>query len=400
MYDQSVEENFLIQKFREYYEKNTICSVNQIDKREFGYGVFKRKIANRNLAFANEFAMNLFLRQRTPLFFSYSNSCYAFPGNTPMANKQWLSSDIIYEFDADEIKNNCEKINGEWKCTKTFGEESKVKETIQGKETKQWFLEDSLKQTKKQVFRLADLIENDFGFLKENISINFSGKAGYHMHLRNKEIQLLNKKSRIELVDYIAGYGIDYVNLGYEFEKQLICPKNGFWVKRINVALKDFFRKDSKEISLITLLSKTKINQILKSREEIINGIDQGYLFSVGARTNKDFWKKVFDFAVQTVMIPIDRQTSIDLHKIIRVPNTLHGETGFVAKELSLDKLESFDPFIDAIAFDATLTKIFVSETPKFKLNGINFGPFKEENIEVPLYCAIFLLGKGVAKIV
>ncbi|MDD3084208.1 MAG: DNA primase small subunit domain-containing protein, partial [Candidatus ainarchaeum sp.] len=357
--------------------------------------IFKRKIANRNISFLGEKQMNLFLREKTPLFFSYSNSYYSFPNKTPMENKNWLRSDIIYEFDADEITNDCNKVGNNWECKKSFGEKSLVKETQGENETKQWFLKKSLEQSKKHVFRLIDILEDDFSFSRENVKVNFSGKAGYHIHLRNKEIQNLNKKARIELVDYLTGYGIYYDNLGYEFEKQLICAKKGKWVERINTGLKNFFEKDSSEISLITKLQKTKINQILKNKKEIIRGIDNGFLFSVGARTNKDFWKNVFDFVIQTTMVPIDRQTSIDIHKLIRVPNTLHGETGLIAKEISLKELEQFNPFNDAIAFNSDTIKIFVKEAPKFVLNNNEFGPYKEETIEVPLYCAIFLIGKG-----
>lgn len=399
MFEQSREEKFLLKNFKEYYEKNIIDTVSEVEKREFGYGVFKRKIANRNFSFENQQKMNFFLREKTPLFFSYSNSYYSFPQRTPMREKEWLRSDIIYEFDADEIKSNCEKINGKWVCQKSFGEESLVKETNNDGEKKQWFLKKSLEQSKKQVFRLIDILEDDFNFPKEKVEINFSGKAGYHIHIKNKEIQNLNKKARIELVDYITCFGIQYENLGYDLEKQLICSREGKWSQRINDNLKVFFEKDSKEIEKITGLQKTKINNFLKNKEEIIKGFENGFLFSVGSRTDKDFWKKVFDFVIQTISVPIDRQTSIDLHKIIRVPNTLHGETGLIAKKVCLKELQDFDPFVDAIAFDDTPTKIFVKKTPKFVLNEKEFGPFEEETITVPLYCAIFLIGKG-AKIV
>jgi DNA primase small subunit len=395
MFTQSKEEDFLKSHFKKYYQKNIINTVPNVEQREFGYGVYKRKIANRNMAFSNQEKMNEFLREKTPLFFSYSNSHYAFPSNTPMQNKQWISSDIIYEFDADEIKNYCEKTNGKWECKKNFGEESLVKETVENKEVKQWFLEKSLVQTKKHVFRLVDILEEDFDFSRENVNINFSGKAGYHVHLRNKEIQLLNKKARIELVDYLTGYGIYYDNLGYEFDKKLVCGKKGKWVERINNNLKDFFEKDSEEISKISGLQKTRVNKLLKEKKELFKNLENGFLYSVGARTNKEFWKNVFDFIIQTLIVPMDRQTSVDLHKIIRVPNTLHGDTGLIAKEVSLKELEDFNPFNDAIAFDNTLTKIIVSEVPKFTINGETFGPYNNETIEVPLYCAIFLIGKG-----
>jgi len=42
----SKESDFLKKHFREYYLNHTISSVPELELREFGYGVFKRKIAN------------------------------------------------------------------------------------------------------------------------------------------------------------------------------------------------------------------------------------------------------------------------------------------------------------------------------------------------------------------
>ena len=396
MFEESKEATFMKKHFQKYYLTHKVDSVPDVERREFGYGVFKRKIANRNLAFSGVDGMNRFLREKTPLFFSYSNSYYSFPDKQPMQNKGWLQSDLIYEFDADEINAVCEKTSGAWICNKTFGEENAVKEI----DNKQWFLDKSLELSKQQLFRLVDFLKEDFGFDLDKIAINFSGKAGYHLHIRKKEIQKLNKKARIELVDYITGYGMFYDNIGFETEKALRCPKgSGLWGKRINKGIKEFFNKDAKEISRITKLPSAKLNVLMKNKSEVINGIEKGLLYDVGARTNKEFWKSVIDFVVQTYMVPIDRQTSIDLHKIIRVPNTLHGETGFIAKEITLEKLKDFNPFNDAIVFGDEMIRVFIKNAPKFNLKGNSFGPYENELVEVPLYCAIFLVGKGVAEL-
>ncbi len=396
MFDESKESLFMKKHFAEYYSKNFVDSVPSVENREFGFGVFKRKIANRNISFKNADEMNSFLREKTPLFFSYSNSYYSFPANTPMIEKKFIKSDLIYEFDADEIKTSCRRENNAWLCVKKFGEESLVHEIKSDGGTKQWFLEKSLIEAKKQVFRLIDLLENDFLFSRKNISVNFSGKAGYHVHLRDPTLQNLNRKSRIEIVDYLTGQGIYYDNLGYEIEKKLICASGkGAWIKRINKGIKEFFEKDAKEISLITNTPKKKVSDLLKAKKEIISGIEKGYLIPIAPRKNKEFWKSVLDFVVQTYNIPIDRQTSIDLHKIIRVPNTLHGETGFIAKEIPLVEIDKFDPFTDAVVFGEEKVKVFVKNAPKFYLKGKEFGPYNEEEVLVPLYCAIYLVGKG-----
>ncbi|MDD3159487.1 MAG: DNA primase small subunit domain-containing protein [Candidatus ainarchaeum sp.] len=373
------EEKFLKENFKDYYSKNFVDSINDINKREFGYGVFKRKIANRNMYFESATKMNSFLRDFVPLFFSYSNSYYSFPDKTPMINKGWLKSDLIYEFDADDFSEDLIVINDI-----------------------QWFSKVDIDLAKKQVFNLLNFIENDFNFSLDGLKINFSGKAGYHVHLRNNEIQNLSKPARIELVDYLTGNGISYNSLGYDIDDNFFCStRKGNWIKRINLGIKEFFKKDIKEISKITTLSKPKIKLILESKEKYYSNLDKGLLFKVddNKSKNKIFWKNVLDKVVNENSSKIDRQTSIDINKIIRLPSTLHGDTGFIAKELTIDSLKDFNPYIDAVVFDKTNVKVFVQKAPKFSLNHLEFGPYENETVVVPKFAAIFLIGKG-AKLV
>jgi DNA primase small subunit len=394
---ESKEAIFLKKHFKDYYKKNFIDTVSEVNTREFGYGVFKRKIANRNLKFNDAKEMNEFLRNETPLFFSYSNSYYQNPGNTPMNTKGWLRSDLIYEFDADEITTVCNKENNEWECTKKFGEDAFIEEVESADgEVKQWFSKKGLLESKKQVLRLVEFFEDDFGFDLDKLAINFSGKAGYHVHLRNENIQHLNKKARIELVDYIVGKGIYFDNLGYDLSDKLnIAKAHGGWQKRINKGLVEFFEKDAEEISKITGTSRSRVKKYLEDKDDIIKKIKEGNLIGFNLKKNRDFFTKIFNFIVETYTVPIDRQTSIDLHKIIRVPNTLHGDTGFVAKKLNVSDLDDFKPYDDSVVFGNDEVKVHVPYAPKFSLKGEDYGPFNNCEVNVPLHTAIYLIGKG-----
>lgn len=390
------EEEFMISHFKKYYEKNIIDTVPHIENREFGYGIFKRKIANRNISFKDKNEMNNFLRFNTPLFFSYSNSYYSAPASQPMNTKGWLRSDLIYEFDADEITTEAKMENGEWHCKKKFGESAFIEETESEGEVKQWFSKKGLDESKKQVLRLIEFLNSDFGFDTKKVKINFSGKAGYHVHLRNEEIQNLNKNARVELVDYITANGIYFDNLGYDLENKLSVPKaKGGWQKRINKGLIEFFEKDAEEISKITGANKSKVKRYLENKDELIKKIEKGNLIGFNLKKNKEFFSKIFEFVASTYSVPIDRQTSIDLHKIIRVPSTLHGDTGLLAKEISENEINNFEPYNDAIVFGNENVKVRVESAPKFKLKDKEFGPYNNEEVEVPLFAAIYLIGKG-----
>jgi len=378
----SKEALFLRNLFANYYSKNKIDSVPGVEFREFGFGLFKKKIANRNMTFASVNEMNSFLRESAPLFFSYSNAYYKFPARSPMQNKELFKADIIYEFDADELGLEVLETNGI-----------------------QWFEVEHLEEAKRQVFRLLSFIENDFNFASEGMSINFSGKAGFHVHLRGKEISNLKKRARIELVDYLTAQNMDFINLGFDLETLRAPTSSGLWQNRLVNGVKNFFQKDQKEISKITNFSKRKIISVTQNRSAIDSALDKGVLMQLDGRKSGEFWKKVLESVVKEERIPIDRQTSIDLHKIIRVPQTLHGDTGMIAKTLTIDELKKFNPFNDAIVFDEKfakefevgVVKVFVKESPKFSLMGQDFGPFKESEVQLPLFAAVYLIGKGAA---
>jgi DNA primase small subunit len=297
-----------------------------------------------------------------------------------MQSKEWLKSDIIYEFDADELGLDVPVLNNI-----------------------QWFDSSHLNEAKKQVFRLLDFIENDFGFSSGEAKINFSGKAGFHVHLRSEKIQSLNKRARIQLVDYLTAQNIDLVNLGFNFDSvPVACPlHSGLWAKRINSGILNFFNKNPKEISKLTGVAQRKFAFLLSNRQKIVDNMASGVLPPIDSKKNNEFWRKIIDFVVSVQRVPIDRQTSIDLHKIIRVPETLHGETGFLAKSLSVDELKEFDAFKDAVVFSSSpQVKISIPSAPKFYLNNESFGPFNNSTEELPLFAALYLIGKGAAVLV
>ncbi len=368
------EADFLRKQFRAYYNSHTVEAVPDIALREFGYGVFKRKIANRNISFASALEMNSFLRESVPMFFSYSNSCYKFPAKTPMSNKGWLKSDLIYEFDADELGLNVEEINGI-----------------------QWFEKPHLDEARRQVFRLIEFLDKDFNFPLDSLAINFSGKAGYHVHLRWSGIQTLNKRARIELVDYLTGHNLDFVNMGFNFDS-LYCPHfKGLWVKRLSEGVRDFFAGDVKVIAKVMGTTQKKAVSFFENSNKIFELMQKGRLYSFDAKRDAEFWETVLTHVANSVSVPIDRQTSTDLNKIVRVPSTLHGDTGLLAKTLSIEGLKKFDPYLDSVVFGKEEVKVHVIKAPKFSLGGESFGPFDNIDVSLPLFCAIYLIGKGAA---
>jgi hypothetical protein len=78
----------------------------------------------------------------------------------------------------------------------------------------------------------------------------------------------------------------------------------------------------------------------------------------------------------------------------------LHGKTGLKKVEFPISKIEDFDPFESAVAFKKGAATVFVSDAPKFKLDGEIFGPYRNQRVELPMAAAMLLVCKGRAEVV
>jgi DNA primase small subunit len=83
---------------------------------------------------------------------------------------------------------------------------------------------------------------------------------------------------------------------------------------------------------------------------------------------------------------------------MIRMPGTIHGDTGLVGKVVPFSSLDSFDPMKDAIIFRQGVMKIHTEKVPGFVMHGEDYGPYDNQDVELPVYAALYLILKRVAK--
>ncbi len=402
-----LEQDFLKKNFSDFYKKNFIEDPPEPEQREFGIGEFGRKITQRHLSFSSIREFNYFLQKETPFFVSCSTALYSQPAARPMQAKGFLQGDIVYEFDADDIKTPCKQVHDSWKCPRCNAEGKGAIElcTECGAPVKveQWFCEECLGEAKKQIFELKEFLENDFAFT-EGISINFSGSAGFHFHLRGKSIRQLKQAARIELLDFLTGANLDLGAIGFvENGKSLDCPKPSAlgWAQKIMSGLRDLVENaPSDKIAAIAGVRDSNAKKFLEKKQRILEGIEKGMLFPFPTKKTREFWLALAKFVVEKKKLDIDRQTSMDLNKIIRVPGTIHGGTGFIAKKISWEELKKFNAFTDALAFPQGKTvRVLIDKAPKFNLGSESFGPFQNSEAELPLNAVVFLVAKQAAKL-
>lgn len=344
--------------FAEYYE-NAEFPIPEIEKREFGFGNIK-KIDARHLNFATVSEFKRYLATNTPLFVSHSTSYYDFPGATPIQKKQWKRADLVFDLD----------IHAEGK----YGAYAKLNEV------------------KSDLIRLInDFVLNDFGIKKEHVLAVFSGNRGYHIHVRDPAFLGMGGEERRELVDYVMGQGLDYTQFFTEDDKKrLIGPKpdESGYRGRLARGVTQIVREKPNSISRV--LSKEK-------GEFFISGINEGNWSKTSLKFNDLISRlKIIADGLPIHCVDTDVGVTQDLSKLIRVPNSIHGETGMVAK--IIDDVEKFVPWNDAmIKTDKEYTIKFTEDVPELMIES-GIGPFKKDNEKkLPQHLAVFFVCKGSA---
>jgi DNA primase small subunit len=94
----------------------------------------------------------------------------------------------------------------------------------------------------------------------------------------------------------------------------------------------------------------------------------------------------------------IDESVTTDIHRVFRMPGTLHGSSGLL--KMRVDSLEQFDPQKQPVVLSGEPVTVQVYYSPEFFLNGMRFGPYDSSKVKIPIYAAVFLLARGLGAVI
>jgi len=219
----------------------------------------------------------------------------------------------------------------------------------------------------------------------------------------------LDEIQRKEIVDYVLALGLDSAQQG--LYQDLLDNRHpivrgpeltdagwrGRLAKGVYTILTEFDAQQLVDLGF----SRGAADQISKERETIRTEWAKKMLWSSFQdrwRINDRAWNNIVEKALRLVALParIDTVVTTDIHRLIRMPETLNGKTGLRAALVDLDTLEEFDPFDRPVAFEGT-QKVFVRDSPEIRIRDRRLGPFINEKVELPLAAAVLLVAKGVA---
>ncbi len=364
---------------REYYASAAIAPY-KTESREFGVGTFERKIMYRHLSFQSPSDLNAYLTEKGPPYVSYSSAYYARPSSRPMETKGLLGSELVFDLDATDMKLPCQSVHG-----------------------RSWVCGICLDSVKAETIKLAeDFLMRDFGFTEKELGINFSGNRGYHIHIKKESVLGLGAAERKQISDYIAGNGLDiellFPTMGQRGVR-LIGPKptDKGWKGRLARGTVSLLEKSPEELASMGIDRKEAAN-LHSKRALIAMGIKSGNWDMVYIKNKAAFWKLTLSKQAISQSDRIDGNVTNDPSHLIRLPDSIHGETGLTSKRInSLADLARFEPLSDAVAFAKGEVNVIAESPDEFTMNGRSFGPYHAEKVEIPSYAGIYLVLKGRA---
>ena len=421
---------YLKRLFKEYYKEKRleIPPVSLFNNREFGYIPWdKQIIMKRHMSFKSQDGLSKYLINEGPRHVYFSGALYEQPEIPNMAGKDYLGCDFIVDIDVDHFYTPCKEEHDFWYC-KECGESGlgMVQKCPKCKKLKiktlAWICDKCLETAKKEIIKLIyDFLVPDFGFDISQMRIAFSGHRGYHLKIENQQIRNLISNERRELADYISGENISFEILGLQEKGGTIYRFSGDtygWAQKIIRKTLEILKQNELEIKTI-LSNKGKfdfsdnyIKSFMNSKQDFISKLEKRNNFILPSIEGFGIvnWRKFFTGIIHEIGVEIDTPVTIDIHRLIRYPGSLHGKTGFKVQELNPDELDDFNPLdevnekLDPIVFESKVQttqklEILEAHVPATKIKGKTFGPYTQgEIIEVPHHIAVFLLCKEVAK--
>jgi len=345
-----------------------------------------------------------------PAHVFHSAAYYETPDAPQMPLKGWRGADLVFDIDADHFDLPCQKQHDSWACLdcdqRGYGHRPIQCPKCNSTRIKalNWMCEECLAKSKNEVTKIIEnFLVPDMGISKKEMIVVFSGHRGYHIHCFHPALHSLGSQERREIVDYVSGTGIDFRYHGF-VENTYGVPqgpdsRSPGWEGKIAEGIQHLFQ-NSQQLSHIPGLRANQIRILQKDANTILTQLsEQPARYITPKGVGQKAWYTLAQYVVESYSAIVDEPVTTDIHRLIRLPGSLHGKTGFLVKHLKVSELEDFNPFTQAQVFTGT-AKIQIFETPEFTLEGEHYPPMRDIKKELPLSAAMLLLCKGVAKIV
>ncbi|MGC8947791.1 MAG: DNA primase small subunit domain-containing protein [Thermoprotei archaeon] len=423
--DQKEWNSFIRNLFMKYYRDDFSLdntAIDRFEQREFGFRSFDN-IMQRHLSFKTLDELKEFIVNLVPSDAYFSSAFYQKPDEKNMDLKNWLGAELSFDIDIDHVPTKCKYEHDWWQCKscqftgKGIAPPKCPKCGSESIESWNWICDNCLNEAKEQVQLLIDeFLISDLGLSPNELIISFSGHRGYHVRVKNSEYEKLNVESRGMIVEHISLPTTEKIikqvldELGNKNKNPKILSfytlNSEGWRGRIMRGLYEIISGYTKEILNELGINNEDIDYIIKSRDRILDLLtNENALLRLRFldRLQPETIKLLINEAISRKKVWIDERVTKDVRRLLRLPESLHGSTGFKAKLVNYSELNKFNPLKDAVVFKNGDFKIIITDSRVNKITIDDYyfdGTVTEKNkpLSLPLSTAVYLILNGYAK--
>jgi DNA primase small subunit len=270
------------------------------------------------------------------------------------------------------------------------------------------------------------------GFDARDVGIAFSGGRGYHAHIEDPRVLELNAFERREVVDLVTGKadtdkflekeafhaGMRQDGRGYSRHTlRMPDPARGDWRGDLTRQTLAFFQdldsmqasgREDEAVSRLATLGEIGEDEARDVLHMLVEG-EPGHrrldrmvtdrIIDLQEGLGERFWERIAGKLFVSMAGEADEPVTADTKRLIRLPTSLHGKTGFRVVELTRDQLDAFDPLVDALAFGEDQVEVEGLSDQTFNLGGSQHALAAGRRTALPEHAAVFACLRGMAQL-
>lgn len=376
----------------EYYKGAPLIIPEDLSAREVAVQPIDGEYYVRHLSFTDVQDLRRYLINVAPRHVYYSSAKYTEPGNPVMEEKGWLGSDLIFDIDANEIKQCVEEgLIVEFKYCPRCGYSSTAEEGTCPNCSAQLNKFEHvdvrcLRYAFEYLKRLVDVVNNELGLTE--LKASFSGNRGFHLIA---EMEPFYNKIGSDLRREIASY----IRLDESLKralKETLTRRASKKVCPLPPRVTDAGLRRRVALELLNFIDDDKIRSYVLGTVDVLTIQDAEKVWQI--------LQAHIDDILELISIPIDLKVTVDVSHLIRVPNSINGKTGW--KALYLTSLDSFEPLPETLSPypDLRLKIKFLIDVPRIFLLDAEF-KFKRDDVKVLEFAyASYFIFKGAAVVI
>ncbi len=293
-----------------------VISFSSFSTREFGFISLSGKFF-RNMSFESPKDLQDFLIDRCPTD-AYIGAVYddSPTRKTPIHRLEWKGHELVFDIDLNDYdsvrKFVCDCTGANQICNRC------------------WQL------INVAISLIDETLRRDFGM--EKIVWLFSGRRGVHGWVQDTIGFHLDRDQRQSIIDYLSVVkGEDETarvqersQFKFDFRKRVESTAFNYFLKNVR-------RKDLIELGFSGEAATSTMKQLKHQEGHVDENLARSFNLKL-SRVNK------YDEILRRWVPRIDHKVSIDLRRLLRMPTSIHGKTGKVARILDLNTVFEFNP--------------------------------------------------------